>query len=197
MIESNDIEKIKEAIEELLRKMTITVLGVDVTLSSAKNQEFESLPVMSLPLSQVESRDSVDISITVEEPQILIGQSGKTLFELQRLLRIILNKKLSRSKSPDKVEDSRQSRNDQGSIIESGFYITLDINDYKKKKIEYVKKIATDSADSVVLTKEKKVLMPMSAYERRIIHTQLAQRQDVITESQGEGVDRCVVISPK
>ena len=37
----------------------------------------------------------------------------------------------------------------------------------------------------------------MSSYERRIIHTELSQRSDIITESQGDGFDRHVVIKPK
>ena len=37
--------------------------------------------------------DVVNLDIKLEEPQILIGQGGQTLFEIQRLLRMILNKK--------------------------------------------------------------------------------------------------------
>jgi spoIIIJ-associated protein len=77
------------------------------------------------------------------------------------------------------------------------FYFNLDINDYKKQKIEYLKNTAKSLADQVVQTKEDKVLLPMSSYERRIIHAELAQRTDVITESQGEGLDRHIVIKLK
>ena len=73
----------------------------------------------------------------------------------------------------------------------------MDINDYKKKKVEYLKNLADCIANEVILTKEKKVLAPMPAYERRIIHAQLSARQDIKTESQGEGIDRCVVIEPR
>jgi spoIIIJ-associated protein len=37
----------------------------------------------------------------------------------------------------------------------------------------------------------------MSAYERKIIHAELADRSDVITESQGNGAERHIVIKPK
>ena len=63
--------------------------------------------------------------------------------------------------------------------------------------MEYLKDMAKNLADQVSLTKEEKILPPMSAYERRIIHAELAQRTDVITESQGDGFDRHVVIKPK
>jgi spoIIIJ-associated protein len=51
-------------------------------------------------------------------------------------------------------------------------------------------------ADQVVYSKEKKVLSPMPSYERRIIHAELSGRSDIVTESQGEGFERCIVISP-
>ena len=152
-MEQKDIKKIKEAVEEFFEKMTIPTSSINVGLSSD---------------------DVVDLDIKLDEPQILIGQQGQTLFEIQRLLRTILNKKLQKV-----------------------FYLNLDINDYKKKKIEYLKDLAKDLADQVSLTKEEKSLMPMSSYERRVVHAELSQRTDVITESQGDGFDRHIVIKPR
>lgn len=164
-MEENELKIIKEVVEELLHKMTITVVDITLepppTFMEAKKSEAISAP----------QKDSIDVHITVEDPQILIGQSGQTLFELSRLLRIVLSKKLQKD-----------------------FYLNLDINDYKKKKMEYLKDLATTAANEVALTKEKKVLPPMPAYERRIIHAKLSGRQDIATQSQGEGADRCVVI---
>ena len=51
-------------------------------------------------------------------------------------------------------------------------------------------------ADEVVLTKKEKILSPMPAYERRIIHLELAERKDVSTESIDQGLERKVVIRP-
>jgi len=153
MLEQKDVNKIKEVVEEFFEKMAITISKIEISFSSA---------------------DIVDINIKLDEPQIFIGERGQTLFEIQRLLRTVLNKKLQEI-----------------------FYLNLDINDYKKKKIEYLKSLAKDLADEAVLTREEKVLSPMPAYERRIIHTELAQRQDVSTESQGEGFDRHVIIKPR
>ena len=75
--------------------------------------------------------------------------------------------------------------------------MNLDINDYKKKKVEYLKDFAKETADQIAMTGQEKTLPPMSSYERRIIHAELSQRTDVITESQGDGFDRHVVIKPK
>ena len=77
------------------------------------------------------------------------------------------------------------------------FHLNLDINDYKKKKIDFLKKTAKELADEVMVSKVEKSMLPMSSYERRIVHSELSKRQDVKTESRGEGVNRYVVILPK
>ncbi|MDP1994180.1 MAG: R3H domain-containing nucleic acid-binding protein [Ignavibacteria bacterium] len=158
----------KEAVEEFFEKMTIVISNMEVNLSSIKKNLQDAQDIVE------ENRDVVDLDIKLNEPQILIGQQGQTLFEIQRLLRTVLNKKLQKV-----------------------FYLNLDINDYKKKKIEYLKDIAKELADQVSLTKEEKALLPMSAYERRIIHSELSQRTDVITESHGDGFERHIVIKPR
>lgn len=152
-MDKEDIKKIEKTAEEFFEKMTIDVLRLEVSSSDAV--------------------DVVDLNIKLQEPQILIGEKGQTLFEIQRLLKTILNKKLQKV-----------------------FYLNLDINEYKKKKVEYLKDLAKDLANEVILNKEEKILFPMPAYERRIIHTELSQRKDIITESQGEGQDRHIVIKP-
>jgi|SRR5581483_10947871 len=141
-------------------------LGVDAQVTV---QVTTQPPVFDQPADLLAS-----ISVTATEPQILIGQNGQTLIEIQRILRLILNKKLGEK-----------------------FHVQLDVNEYRKKKIEHLKRLARDLADEAAFTQEKKVLYPMSAYERRIIHAALADRQDISTESQGEGLERYVVISPK
>jgi spoIIIJ-associated protein len=151
--------KIKEIIEEFFQKMTITAQGVDVNFLVANDKDLFNV---------------INVGITLEEPQILIGEKGQTLFEIQRLLKTILNKRL-----------------------QALIYLNLDINDYKKKRIEYLKDLVKGLADEVAITKEEKALFPMSSYERRIVHTELSQRTDVITDSQGDGRDRHIVIKPR
>lgn len=158
MIEESDIKKIKDSANEFFEKMTITALSIEADFSSA----------------QGEISDVVNLNIKLDEPQILIGQNGQTLSEAQRILRMVLNKKLQKI-----------------------FYLNIDINNYKAQKMDYLKRLAKDLADEVVFNKEEKVLFPMPSYERRVIHAELAGRTDVITESRGDGPDRHIVIKPK
>ena len=116
---------------------------------------------------------TIPIKIKTEDPKVLIGQNGQTLADIQHLLKAILSHQ-----------------------IPEQFYIDLDINDYKKKKIEYLKETAREIADDVALNRKDRMLDPMPAFERRIIHLELADRKDVKTESIGEGIERRIVIQP-
>ena len=116
---------------------------------------------------------TITVTFETKEPRILIGEQGQTLFELQQLLAAVLKKKTGKQ-----------------------FFVNLDINNYKKRKIEYLKEAALSLADEVSLSKQEKYLPPMPSYERRIIHMELSKRADIITESIGEGQDRKIVIRP-
>ncbi len=168
MSESEKINKIKQIAEEFFEKMTIPTSNMSVDLTSAKKKLGGGQDVSE------EKIEIVDLSLKLDEPQILIGQQGQTLFEIQRLLRAILSRRL-----------------------QGVFYLNLDINDYKKQKTEYLKSTARELADQVALNKGEKALPPMSSYERRIIHAELSERTDVLTESQGYGIDRHIIIKPR
>jgi len=148
---SRNLEKIKKVAEKFFQKLTFPG-----TIKIEENKE-----------------GTILIAFQSEEPQILIGQKGETLLEIQHLLRHLVLKELKER-----------------------IFIDLDINDYKKKKTEYLKDLARSTADEVSLSKKEKVLPPMPAYERRIVHLELAERGDVVTESAGEGSERKVVIKP-
>lgn len=168
MIEENDIEKIKDTAEEFFVKMTIPAVKINIKIITDED-------VFSNKEDFLDAKnDAISLSVFLEEPQVLIGQGGRTLFEIQRILRMILNKKLQKT-----------------------FYLDLDINEYKNKKTEYLKSLSKDLADQVILTKETKTLFPMPAYERRIVHRELSKRPDVVSESLGEGEDRHIIIKPK
>ena len=118
------VKKIKEITEEFFQKMTISV---SIKVKPQQEQTFE-------------------VDVETEEPQILIGEGGRTLNEIQHLLKAILRKKFPPSKDDSKI-----------------FFINLDIADYKKKKYQYLKELARSLADEVSLSKKEKVFSPMPA----------------------------------
>ena len=111
--------------------------------------------------------------IQIPEANILIGEHGQNLRALEQISKLLVNKALN--KYPKFI---------------------IDINNYRKERENYLKDLARSLAQKVVTEKNAFKLPPMSAFERRIIHAELATRPDVITESQGEGQERKVVIKP-
>jgi len=147
---------------------------VDLEIIRQITKEFFQKTNFDVDIEFLSQKDLiVPINLKTDEPKILIGEKGQTLVEIQRLLKAISRRKINQE-----------------------FYIDLDINDYKKKKIEYLKELAKSIADDVVLLKQEKELPSMSAYERRVIHMELAGREDIMTDSVGREPERKVVIRP-
>ncbi len=116
---------------------------------------------------------TIFVGITTENPKVLIGQNGQTLADIQHLLKILASRK-----------------------TDDQLYIDLDINNYKKKKMAYIRESVREWANDVALNGTSKELPPMPSFERRVVHMELAGRSDVITESAGQGNDRHVIIKP-
>lgn len=152
MIEQATLQSIEEITKELLGK-----LEVEASPKVARGEE-----------------ETVEISVEVDDPQMLIGERGQTLLELQHLLRLITRKRLGEAP-----------------------LIVLDINDYRKSRETYLRELAISTADEVALLKIEKELPAMPAHDRRIVHMVVAERTDVVSESVGEEPERRIVIKVK
>lgn len=73
--------------------------------------------------------------------------------------------------------------------------VSVDIADYKKQRAERLTEVAADWVKKVKDTGEPLHLNPMNAADRRVVH-KLANDEGLITESEGEGRDRHVVLKP-
>lgn len=72
----------------------------------------------------------------------------------------------------------------------------LDVDGYKASRNQSIIDLANKTAEQAVKIERNIHLDPMNAYERRIVHTTLQERDDVTTESTGEGEKRHVVVKP-
>jgi len=109
-----------------------------------------------------------------DENALLIGREGRTLLSLQFMLRNYLNV-----------------------FVDDHLIISLDIGNYHENRRKQLEILATKTAKEVAQTKIAVKLDPMNAFDRRIIHTKLSEWRDVVTESEGEGEERALVIKPK
>lgn len=72
----------------------------------------------------------------------------------------------------------------------------LDVDGYKQNRNQAIIDLANRTAEQAIKIERNIHLDPMNAYERRIVHTTLQGRDDVTTESTGEGEKRHVVVKP-
>lgn len=72
----------------------------------------------------------------------------------------------------------------------------LDLNNYRKERERLIVDLAKAAARKAATEKQLVRLPAMNAYERRLVHVELAIHPDVRTESEGMGRERCVVIKP-
>ena len=112
--------------------------------------------------------------ISEDDKGIIIGKRGKNLDEIQFLLNLIVNK-------------GRQNY----------IRVIFNVEDYRAKREETLKKLALKMADKCRYYKHKVRLEPMNPYERRIIHSSLQDEKDIITYSEGDEPYRKVVIDLK
>ena len=70
----------------------------------------------------------------------------------------------------------------------------VDINNYQAERERIIQELAKAAARKVIATKIELPLPAMNAYERRLIHTELATHPDIKTESDGVGRERHVVV---
>lgn len=121
-----------------------------------------------------DGQDILDVNIMTPEAQTLIGKQGLVLADAQLLLRKVIKKATGKE-----------------------FYLSLDIDNYKRNKEDYLKDVARSVADEVARTGREKELPFTSSFDRRVVHMELAERDDVMTESVGEGEERKVIVKPK
>lgn len=104
---------------------------------------------------------------------VVIGHRGETLDALQHLVSL--------------------AANNSGGY----FKVTLNIGDYREKREQTLVSLAQRVAEQVKRNSRNRALEPMSAYERRIIHTAVQEIEGVNSASIGEGKNRRVVIFPE
>ena len=73
--------------------------------------------------------------------------------------------------------------------------VNVDVADYKKARADRLGKAAEEWVKQVKDSGEPMHLQPMNAADRRTVH-KLANDEGLITESEGEGRDRHVVLKP-
>ena len=113
------------------------------------------------------------LEIKGDQEGILIGRHGRTLDSFQFLINRMVNKRL-----------------------ETPVRIVLDINDYRKRKTENLKKMAIRVGEKVKSEGHPLTIGPFDAHDRRLVHIALQEDPAIRTESLGEGKLKKMTIIP-
>ena len=115
--------------------------------------------------------DKIGIKLDSEYANILIGKKGKNLDAIQLLANVVASK-----------------------LTDDDVKIVIDTENYRSRREESLIRLAQKIGDQVKRTKKSRLLEPMNPFERRLIHTTLADISELETKSEGEGLYKQVRI---
>jgi len=131
---------------------------------------------MDIPI-EIESTiegNNVRFNLNSEKTGLLIGKRGQTLNALQSLTQLVLNR-----------------------YTDKFMILVLDIENYRKRREESLTQLANRLASKAIREQREIKLEPMPSFERKIIHSALAENEKVKTFSIGTEPNRRLVIQPK
>ena len=118
--------------------------------------------------------DTVELAVDAQEPGLLIGPGGATLTALQEVTRTVVQ---------------RQTGGRNGRLL-------VDVGGYRQKRKAALERFIRGVAAEVKSSGVRKVLEPMHAADRKVVHDTVNELDGVSTTSEGEEPRRRVVISP-
>lgn len=165
--ENQKIVKNKEISEENIKKAKVQIEKFLKEFTNIIGKEINY---------QIKEQDgnTIHVEIKGDEAKFLIGYRGEVLNSIQTILIAIAGKNIT-----EKI------------------HVNVDILGYREKRKKVLEDLAQRVANSVIKNRKSVTLEPMTAYERKIIHTILQTNEKVKTESIGEGEHRRIVISLK
>lgn len=123
----------------------------------------------------VEDKDgTLYVTITGDDSGVAIGYRGEALDAFQYLALTFLNEQKCEFKK-----------------------VVVDCENYREKRRETLTALAERLAQKAVRLQRKIALEPMNPFERRIIHSALANSEIALTESEGDEPNRYIIIIPK
>ena len=124
-------------------------------------------------ISEDKENDSYNVDIETEDAGILIGHHGDTIDALQ----LVLNQALF-----SKLDNKR---------------VSLNIGNWRERRRDTILSLADNVVSRVLETGTPQPIYDLTPSERRTVHMHLSENPDIITESEGEGRDRHLVVKPK
>lgn len=165
------------------------LLGIFGNRSAIVNVKIKADPIKEAKLFLLDVMDKMGIQASIQTVQegrivefkisgdklgLMIGKRGQTLNSLQYLTQLAANR-------------------------HAEHFLTFILNPegYRERREATLKQLAERLADKAIYTKTAVRLEPMPSFERKIIHTVLAENEQIETISEGEEPHRYLVIKPR
>lgn len=176
------VVKVEMKLKNRIKKEEKTKVDLEkIDFNTAKNNidNFLKQWLQILPTKNIEYKFSIDeqyllVDMDGEDVNYLIGYRGEVLNNLQDILSVIASKGLDY-----KVK------------------VILNICGYKEKRKKDLEELAEKLSKTVIKNRKSITLEPMTAYERKVIHSKLQNSNKVTTTSVGEEPYRKIIISLK
>lgn len=138
----------------------------------------ELLGLMNLKLMATVTAelDEIDINISGNDRAFLLTDDGETLLSLQYILSKMIH---------HKIQDTNE------------FRIYLDSDGFLFRHEERIRRLAYKAMERVRRERRRIRLHPMNPYDRRIVHIEVAQNEDLDSISEGEGFFKKIVVQRK
>ena len=162
----------KEIKKETLEKRVVNSDEAKTITENFLEEFLAKMPGEKMEYTVEVQEDGISVDIKGKDTGFLIGYRGEVLNSIQTVLTNVVNKN-----NKEKVR------------------VMLNIGGYRQKREKDLENLAMKIAASVVKTGKNITLEPMSAYERKIIHTKLQGNNKVKTYSVGEEPHRKVVVA--
>ena len=175
---------VEETVEEVVAPVRPPVENIDPATASESEQvayRFICKLVENMALEDVAvamhpgNNDDMVITVDGEAAGVLIGHHGDTLDALQYLTNL-----------------AGVQKNENGERTKTR--VTIDIEGYRAKREDTLRALARRKAEQALKNRRSVMLEPMSAYERRIIHSEIQGIEGVSTNSVGSDSNRKIVI---
>jgi spoIIIJ-associated protein len=153
---------------------SIKITAKETKQATETIEQFLAKLGVQLETSVTVNEQALDVKLETQESGIIIGYHGETLEGLQLLLSLAVSKRVGRF-----------------------LRVTIDVGDYRKQRTEYLEQLASQMKEAVLSEQRERTVSSLKSWERRIIHLILQDDDQVVTESQGTGRDRILVIKPK
>jgi spoIIIJ-associated protein len=121
-----------------------------------------------------ENDGDLEVQLLGDELGPLIGPRGQTLQAIQELTRLVA----------------------QPSGSDRQYRLHVDVGGYRERRREALVRFTNQVADQVKSTSERRVLEPMSAADRKVVHDTVGDLDGVASRSEGEDERRHVIIEP-